>query len=104
MKSMLSAMMVLIAGVAVLGMSSKAGAKLVFPTKEEMKAIPRITKEEVKSMLGDQNVIILDIRLKPHWEKSEEQIPGAVYEDPTKDVKTWIHKYPKDKLIVIYCD
>lgn len=103
MKSVLSVIVAILVGVAILGVSSKAGAgKVVFPTKEEMKAIFRIPKEEVRSMIGDPNVIILDIRLKSHWEKSKVQIPGAVYEDPVADIKTWAHKYPKDKLIVLY--
>ena len=102
MKSVLSVIMAMIVGAAVLGISAKTGAGPAFPTKEEMKAIPRITKEELKSMLDDPNVIILDIRYKPHWEKSKLQIPGSVYEDPVADVKTWADKYPKDKTIVLY--
>ena len=104
MKSILSVIVAMIVGVTVAGTSPKAGAKLAFPTKEEIQAIPRVKKEEVKSMLGEPNVIILDIRFKPHWEKSKIQIPGAVYEDPIMDVKKWIDKYPKDKMIVLYCD
>jgi len=39
---------------------------------------PRITKEALKSMLGNPDVIILDVRLEKHWTASGEKIPGKV--------------------------
>ena len=30
--------------------------------------VPRITTEELKSMLGDESVIILDVRMEKQWE------------------------------------
>jgi rhodanese-related sulfurtransferase len=63
---------------------------------------PRITKEEVKGMLGKDNVVILDVRTELDQEKSSQKIQGAVIEDPGK-VETWMAKYPKDKTLVFYC-
>ena len=64
--------------------------------------VPRITKEELKGMLGKENVIIIDVRSDLDQEKSNQKIPGAMIEDPGK-VETWMSKYPKDKTLVFYC-
>ena len=65
--------------------------------------IPRITKEQLKAMLGNPEVIILDVRHDHDWDKSKEKIPGAAREDPEKgDIKIWAGKYPKEKTIVFY--
>jgi len=63
--------------------------------------VPRITKEELKEILGQPGVVLLDCRPEAQWQVSEMKLPGAVHEDPA-DVKSWAHKYPKDAKIVIY--
>jgi len=64
---------------------------------------PRMTKEELKALLGKPEVVILDVRSAGDWKKAETKIQGAVREDPGKAVKTWAEKYGKDKTIVLYC-
>jgi len=64
--------------------------------------VPRITKEELKGMLGKENVVIIDVRSEIDQEKSNQKIQGAVIEDVGK-VETWMAKYPKDKTFVFYC-
>ncbi len=64
--------------------------------------VPMITKETLKSMLGNPEVIIIDIRLDEHLNKSDRKIPGAVIES-IFTVKNWAPKYPKDKTLVLYC-
>ncbi len=64
--------------------------------------IPRITKEELKAMIGNPNVIIVDVRTNAGWSESKLKIKGAIREDPTQ-VKSWIEKYPLDKTFVFYC-
>jgi hypothetical protein len=63
---------------------------------------PRIAKEELKSILGQHEVVVVDSRLTEEWKKSEWKIKGAVREDPEKDIKTWADKYSKDKTLVFY--
>ncbi len=63
---------------------------------------PRIAKEEVKALLNDPNVAILDARIRPDWKKSDKKIKGAVRVDPL-DVGAWVGTYPKDKKIIVYC-
>jgi rhodanese-related sulfurtransferase len=62
-----------------------------------------MSKEELKSMLGNPEVIIIDVRAGGDWDKSKEKIKGAVREDPNKKAKSWAEKYSKDKTIVFYC-
>jgi len=63
----------------------------------------RMTKEELKEMLGKPDVIIIDVRATLDWQESGQKILGAVREEPDKAAKSWAEKYPKDKLIVLYC-
>jgi hypothetical protein len=65
--------------------------------------VPRVTKEQLLSMTGKPEVVILDVRESESWEKSKQKIQGAVREDPEKDVQGWFDKYPKDKTLVFYC-
>ena len=82
---------VLLLSVAMLWVSSEAAAD-----------IPRITKEELKPMLDNPKVIIVDVRTNPEWNTGKVKIKGAVREDPTK-VQSWIEKYSPDKTFVFYC-
>ncbi len=65
--------------------------------------VPLMTKEELRSKLGQPDVVIVDVRLEDQWEKSPVKIQGAVREDPEKSIKTWADKFPKDKTLVFYC-
>ncbi len=64
--------------------------------------VPRMTKEELKAMLGNPDVVIVDVRLGKDWKASESKIKGAVREEPKK-AKSWAGKYDKDKTYVLYC-
>ena len=63
-------------------------------------AVPRITKEELKGLLGSPDLVVLDVRLG--GEAAPSRIPGAVFEDPEK-VGAWALRYPKYRTIVLYC-
>ena len=100
MKSILRVVLVAALGLALLSVIMESGeAAKDFPVP--FPEVPRITKEALKPMLGDPNVIILDVRLLDQWKTAEVKIPGALYEDPG-DVDSWIVKYPKDKTLVFY--
>jgi rhodanese-related sulfurtransferase len=64
--------------------------------------VRRITKEEVKDMLADPGVIILDVRAETDWKTDEFKIKGAVRENP-QEVEAWASKYPKDRTLILYC-
>ena len=64
--------------------------------------VPRMTKEELKVLLDDPDVVVLDVRRGKDWSKSEKKIKGAVRENP-KRFKSWAHQYSKEKTLVLYC-
>ena len=69
------------------------------------KDIPTVTMvsiDELRSMLDNPDLTIIDVRYDKDWEKSDMKIKGAVREDYMR-VETWADRYPKDKLIVLYC-
>ena len=65
-------------------------------------AVPRMTKEDLKTSMESPDVTIVDVRTKADWDMSEWKIKGAIREDPQK-VKSWEGQIPKDRTIVLYC-
>lgn len=63
---------------------------------------PRMTKETLKALLGNPDLVIIDVRYGKDWTQSDVKIKGAVREDP-EDLKSWVHKYTPDQTIVLYC-
>jgi len=72
-----------------------ADDKIPFPE------VPRITKEQLKEMLGKPDVAIIDARPVEQWKYSDQIIPGTVHEDPLS-IQSWAQKYDKNKKIVVY--
>jgi len=64
--------------------------------------VSKMTKEELKGILGNPETVLIDVRTGSDWSVSEFKIKGAVREDAAK-VADWIGKYPKDKTLVFYC-
>ena len=87
----LAASLVLLGGLATMALAMGKGPE-----------IPRMTKEELLPMLGNPDVVILDVRIGDEWKKSPWKIKGAVREDPEKGVQPVVEKYPKDKTYVLY--
>jgi rhodanese-related sulfurtransferase len=73
----------------------------VFAVAPIASEVTRISVEELKAMLGNPDVIILDVDRKGNWEDRDRKILGAVRENP-KEIESWSHKYPKDKTLVLY--
>jgi hypothetical protein len=64
--------------------------------------INKMTKEELKKIMGEDTVTILDVRTGRDWSSSEFKIKGADRVNP-KEFDTWSNKYPKDTTLVLYC-
>jgi len=64
--------------------------------------IPLITKEELKPIMGNADVAIVDVRKGRDWTSSEFKIKGAVYGDPKK-ITEWSKQLSKDTKLVLYC-
>ena len=64
--------------------------------------VKRISPQALNKILGDPNVVVVDVRLPYDWNPSKLKIRGAKREDPF-NVKDWMKKFPKDKTLVFYC-
>ena len=53
---------------------------------------PRMTKEELRLLLGGPGVVVVDVRISEEWKNSDRKIQGANHEDPEKDVMKWADK------------
>jgi rhodanese-related sulfurtransferase len=74
----------------------------IFTTLARSAEAPRMTKEELKAMFGNPDVIIIDVRAQGDWKESDLKIKDAVREDPGA-IESWAKKYPKEKILVFYC-
>ena len=89
--------------IAVFGMALMIVGLSLLAGNDASAQVPRMSKDELKGMLGKPDVIIIDVRQPADLAKSTMMIKGAVREDPKQEVKSWVDKYPKDKTIVLYC-
>ncbi len=64
--------------------------------------VPRMTAEQLKSMMGNPDVVILDSRIDSEWNESPNKIKGAIRLNPSS-AKAMMDKIPKDKTLVFYC-
>ncbi len=63
---------------------------------------PRMTKEELKALVDQPDVVIIDVRYGKDWTRSDAKIKGAIREDP-EELKSWANKYAPHQTIVLYC-
>ena len=61
-----------------------------------------MTKDDLKPMLDDPDLVILDVRAGKDWKSSEFKIKGATHVESNK-YADWKGTYPKDKKYVLYC-
>lgn len=61
-----------------------------------------IEKEELKALLGSENLVILDVRAGRDWSTSEFKIQGAIRADGS-EFQSWAESYPKNAKLVLYC-
>ena len=63
--------------------------------------VSRISKEKLKELLGNHNVIILDVRNSENWQESEFKIKGAIRRRP-EFFDAWASEFPRDKVLFLY--
>ncbi len=63
--------------------------------------VPRITKEELKGMLGHPDVVVIDARLSQNWQDSDLKIKSATRGNPD-NFSSWADQFPKNKTLVLY--
>ncbi len=64
--------------------------------------VARMSTDELKSRLGDADLVVLDVRAGRDWDNSDKKIAGSERVKPG-GTNQWIINYPKDKEIVLYC-
>lgn len=87
--------------VSIWGMVLFSSAPAVVPAMSSGPQVLRMTKEELRPLLGHPEVVILDVRVGEEWNRSPWKIPGAVREDPLQG-GSWMDKYPRDKTYIFY--
>ena len=93
MKEILSKVLTVLLALASMALFAKAAVA------EEVSRMP---KEELRAMLGNPDVVIIDVRVGKDWKDSQSKIKGAIREKPKK-AKLWADKYDKGKTYVLYC-
>ena len=74
----------------------------LFATSALSADVPMMTKEELKAMLGNPDLVIFDVRLGSDYFSSDLKIKGAVR--PTEACSgEAVRPYPKEKTFVFYC-
>ncbi len=63
-----------------------------------------MAKEDVRALLGNPNAVILDVRQQGDWEKSPSKIAGAVRMDPYEKLGSLLERFPREKILVFYCN
>jgi rhodanese-related sulfurtransferase len=64
--------------------------------------VPRMTRDQLKKLLGAPGVQVIDVRAGSDWAASTIKIKGAVRETPYQAAK-WAKKYRQDQTLVLYC-
>ena len=64
-------------------------------------SVQKMDKDELKSLLGSENLVILDVRQGRDWSTSEFKIKDALRVDDG-DLSV-AETYPKDNTFVLYC-
>jgi len=65
--------------------------------------VPMITKEELKTMLGNPDLVIFDVRHGREYFSSDSKIKGAIRPLVREHIYEAIITYPKETTFVIYC-
>ncbi|MFP4035235.1 MAG: rhodanese-like domain-containing protein [Desulfovermiculus sp.] len=69
---------------------------------DESDDVPRISIHQLKSMLDNNDIVVLDTRPKQQWEASSEKIPGAEHHS-SFDAGEWSQQYSQNATIALYC-
>ncbi len=75
-----------------------AGLALAAPPEADT-----ISKDELLPLLCKPDTTVIDLRFGRDWYDSTIKIKCATREDPMKPGQ-WMDKYPKDRMLVLYCD
>jgi rhodanese-related sulfurtransferase len=78
------------------------GCSSMVRVKHSLQGVSKVSVYELKDLLNEPDITILDVRDVPDWDKSNFKISNAVRETPD-DVASWIDKYDKAQILIVYC-
>ncbi len=61
-----------------------------------------INPQELKSLLANKDVKVIDVRRKDDYAADNSAIPGASWFDPA-NIDRWCDTMPTDKELILYC-
>jgi hypothetical protein len=101
------ALTLLLAALPLAGASEAMAASEITPGEAELclldfQKVPRMSIDELKAILDDPDLAIIDVRAAGDWNASSIKIKGALRE-VYADADNWGPKYDKGKTIVLYC-
>ena len=65
-------------------------------------SVPSIATGELNSRIGEDGLVVLDVRSPYHWGSTDIKILGADRVSPG-GVADWASNYSKDQTLVLYC-
>jgi hypothetical protein len=60
-----------------------------------------ISTNQLKLILDNPEIAVIDVRGSKDWQSSELKIKGAIRGSP-KNFEFWIHDFSKDKILILY--
>ena len=75
---------------------------MVFSTAAFAAGVKTIDKDALKSMLGNSDLVVFDVRAGKDWSSSEFKIKNAV-RLTSETTDSAMRTTPKDKTLVFYC-
>ena len=63
--------------------------------------VERMSTDELRGKLGQEGLVVVDVRTNRDWKSSESKIKGA--ERPEADIVKWAAQYDKETTLVLYC-
>ncbi len=78
------------------------GCSSMVRVKHSLQGVSKVSVYELKELLNEPEITILDVRDVPDWDKSQVKIENAVRETPD-DVASWTDKYDEKQVLIVYC-
>ncbi|MBT8253321.1 MAG: hypothetical protein KJN68_05065 [Bacteroidia bacterium] len=63
--------------------------------------LSKISINQLKLMLDNPEVAVIDVRGSKDWQSSGLKIKGAIRGSP-KNFDSWVHDFSKDKMLILY--
>lgn len=64
--------------------------------------ISLISIKQLKLILDNPEIAVIDVRSSKDWQSSDVKIKGAVRGAP-KNFESWAYDFSKDKVLILYC-